>query len=179
MEFTLLSDHESIRAEFCRRFVLPYGAFCHTYADWLAHLPMWFRRGYTQRYYETLPLSDRLRPEFTVLSFADSLAELRGIKGPVRFMTNGPGCMMRDHCILGAQTAYVAEVNPRELADTLEYEWFTDYELAEQGMYLANPFLPSEVYVFDPEFCRCLIFTHETDETELPETRICLQFTDK
>lgn len=174
MKYLLLPDHLDIRAEFVRRFVLPYGAYCHTYADQLGHLPMWFRRGYTQRYYETLPMSDRLRPEFAELSFAAALAELRRMDGPVRFMTNGPGCIMREHCILGTESAYVAEADPGELADTLEYEWFEEYRLNEQMMYLAYAILPSEVYVFDEEMERCLIFTHETDETELPETRICV-----
>lgn len=176
MKYSLLSDHLQIRKRFLLRFTLAYPDFCRIRRERMRRWPERYRDQFTESYYERIPYSDRLIPAFRPLSFVDALAQLRSWARPARFLTNGPDSLCHDHTILGNQTLYCALADPRELADRLEFEWFEEYRLFEEMMHLPDAIFPSELYVFDEQMSRCLIFTHETDETELPETRICLTF---
>lgn len=176
MDYEYLPDPIEIHDRFLRRYTLPYGAFCRRHADWLAKLPMTFRRSYTQDYFARLPYSDRLVPEFTVLSFEDALAQLRGM-GTVTFLTSPPGGVLRDHARFGTERLWAARAEGTWLSEAVREDWFRTYALWDQGMYDPEPLFGSEVYAFSDS--ACLIFTHETDETELPETRICLSYADK
>ena len=173
MEYPYLQNHIAIRAEFIRRFTMPYGAFCQAHADWLASLPMSYRREYTMSYYERLPYSDRLTPDFQVLPFEAALEQLRQMP-LVYFLTCEPGGLMCDHAVYGSEQLWAAQAPGPELARAIREDWFRMYELWEQEMYDPEPLFASELYAFTPDYTKAIIFTHETDETELPETRICL-----
>lgn len=178
MDYEYLTDHETVRAEFLRHFTVPYGAFCHENEKWLASLPTRFRRGYTQDYFARLPYSDRLTSAFENLSFDAALEQLRRLP-EVIFLTNGPESVMRDHAVFGTEQAWAARGKGAELADAIRGDWFRQYALWDQGMYDPEPLFGAEVYVFTADLRHALIFTHETDETELPETRVCLCYADK
>ena len=176
MNHHLLDDPARLHDTFRRRFTLPYGAFCHTHAQRLSALPHRSRLGYTQAYFEQLPYSDRLIPEFSVLSFSEALERLGQLED-VLFLTNPPGGVMHDYAILGTEHLWAAQAAGAELAEAIREDWFSQYALWDQGMYDLEPLLGSEVFAFTADLRHCLIFTHETDETELPQTRVCLSFT--
>ena len=173
MEYTYLENHISIRREFIRRFTMPYGAFCKSHAAWFEKLPEFYRAQYTQSYYEQLPYSDRLTPDFQPVSFDEALAQLSRMP-QVYFLTYEPGGVMHDHAFFGSGRLWAARAPGAELADAIRDDWFRQYALWDRDMYDPNPLFASEIYAFTPDFTRAVIFTHETDETELPETRICL-----
>lgn len=173
MNYHLLDDPERLHDTFRRRFTLPYGTFCHARADWLSTLPEHYRQNYTQSYFDRLPYSDRLTPGFGVIPFSEALEELAKL-GPVCFLTNPPSGLMHDHAVLGTGHLWAAQAVGRELAQAIRDEWFKQYELWDQGMYDPEPLFGSELFVFTADLRRCIVFTHETDETELPETRVCL-----
>lgn len=175
MNYHLLDDPELVHNEFRRRFTLPYGAFCHAHADWLSTLPEHCRRNYTQSYFDRLPYSDRLTPGFAVLPLSDALEELAQL-GPVCFLTNPPGGLMHDYAVLGTEHLWAAQAAGTELAQAIRDDWFKQYELWDQGMHDPKPLFGSEVFAFTADLCRCIVYTHETDEMELPETRVCLSF---
>lgn len=173
MEYQYLQDHIAIRQEFLRRFTMPYGAFCAEHADWLASLSPAYRRQYTQDYFKRIPCSDRLTPDFKPVSFSDALEQLRRMP-TVYFLTNEPGGIMLDYAVFGTERLWAAQAAGPELAQAIREDWFRMYELWEQEIYDPEPLFASEIYAFTPDHTQAVIFTHETDETELPETRICL-----
>lgn len=175
MNYILLDNPEQHHDTFRRRFTLPYGAFCHSHAEWLSSLPEHFRRGYTPAYFERLPYSDRLGSDFEVLPFSEALDQLEAL-GSVIFLTNPPGGLMHDYAPLGTETLWAARADGAELASAIRDEWFRQYALWEQDMYDPDQLFGSEIFAFTEDLRRCIVFTHETDETELPETRICLSF---
>ncbi len=119
-------------------------------------------------------LWDRLGPEAREVSFGDALEYLKKQDQEVLFLTESAECCVREFSLLNSRVEFVAAAPARWLAEQAAFEWFTEYELAEQGCYLADPLLPSEVYIFDESYTWCLILTHETDETEAAESRLCL-----
>lgn len=173
MDYNYLVDHPAVRAEFLRRFTLPYGIFCREHAGWLAGLPVDYRRKYTQSYYEKIPYSDRLTADFIQLPFRDALEQLSKMPD-VYFLTNEPGGIIHDFAHFGTEQLWAARTTGRELAEAIRTDWFEMYELWERDMYNPNPLFGQELYAFTPDYTQAVIFTHETDETELPETRICL-----
>lgn len=175
MEFTYLNDHIPVREAFVRRFTLPYGTFCMSHSQWLASLPRDFRKKYTQSYFERLPYSDRLIADFRRVSFEEALDQLTQM-GEVIFLTNEPGGLIHDTAHFGTERLWAARTTGPELAEAVRIEWFRTYELWDRDMYEPVPLLPFELYAFTPNFDQAVIFTHETDESELPETRICLTF---
>ncbi len=82
------------------------------------------------------------------ISFGDALELLRGRQGDVLFLTESPNCTVIEFCELNNKQTYVASASATALAGRVAYEWYADYELAEQGRYLATPILPSDLYVF-------------------------------
>lgn len=176
MEYTYLENHIAIRKEFLRRFTMPYGAFCESHAQWFANLPPFYRAQYTQAYFLRLPYSDRLSPEFSPVSFEEALDQLRRMP-EAYFLTCEPGGVMCDYAVFGTGHLWAARTTGPELADAIREEWFETYALWEQDLNNPDPLFASEIYAFTPDYTQAVIFTHETDETEQPETRICLRLT--
>lgn len=165
MRCRLLDNPDRLRQKFRETFVLNYDAFCALHSGWMER--------YDEAHYAKMYLWDRFGPESRQISFAEALSFLKTRGGEVWFLTEDPECMAVDFCRLDKQKRYVAAASRAELAALTEYEWFTEYELAEQGRYLADPVLPSDFYVFDESFRWCLVFTHETDWDETPDSRVC------
>ena len=170
MEYRLLQNPEQIRRKFARAFLESYESFSVHHKEWIAKLPIAFNK----EFYDTMFMWDRIIEPACRICFADALEVLNHKKCDVLFLTESPQSCSRQRCRLNNQFQYVAVADAQALAECISYEWFTEYELLEQGRYLADPILPSEVYVFDKSFSWCLIFTHETDETETAESRLCL-----
>ena len=173
MKAVYLENHMALRGEFLRRFTMPYGAFCKSHADWFEKLPKSYRARYTQSYFLRLPYSDRLIPDFREVTFEEALAQL-GRLPVVYFLTCEPGGVMRDNAVFGPDRLWAAEAAGAELSESIREDWFRMYELWAQDRYDPNPLFASELYAFTPDLTQAVIFTHETDETEQPETRICL-----
>lgn len=170
MRYRLLENPDALRRRFMDAFVLPYEDFRAVHAWWIGRL----RTEFDEAYYDKMYMWDRLTPGSRILSFGEALKFLHAREGEVLFLTEAPECVAQDFCQLYKDRKYVASADARELAECAEQEWFTDYALAEQGCYLADPVLPSDVYIFDESFRWCIVLTHETDETEAAESRLCL-----
>lgn len=168
MQYRLLENPDALRRRFADTFVQPYAQFRASHAQWISRL----RTEFDENYYAQMYMWDRLVPGSRVLSFAETLKLLNGRTGEVLLLTEAPVCVARDFCQLGKGIAAAADA--RELAACAEEEWFTEFALAEQGRYLADPVLPTDIYIFDESFRWCIILTHETDETESAESRLCL-----
>lgn len=166
MRYRFLETPDRIRQKFRETFVLTPDALRALYPGWAER--------YDENHYKTMYLWDCFCPESRQISFAGALAFLKDRSGEVWFLTEEPECIAMDFCRLDKQKRYVAAASSAELAELAEYEWFAEYELAEQGCYLADPVLPSDFYVFDESFRWCLVFTHETDWDETPDLRLCL-----
>jgi len=75
----------------------------------------------------------------------------------------------------------IISVKTDELCELIEYEWNTDYNSENRyTTFLANRYLPEDIYIFDDTMKWCVIFTHEGDDNftnpELSEDdyiRIC------
>lgn len=152
MQYRLLENPEALRRRFVDTFVQPYADFRASHAKWISRL----RTEFDETYYAQMYMWDRLAPDSRDISFDEALKLLKERTGEVMLLTEATECVAR------------------ELATCAEYEWFTEYALAEQGRYLADPVLPSDVYIFDESYRWCIILTHETDETEAAESRLCL-----
>lgn len=170
MNYRLLQESKTIRGRFLDSFIQPYSEFVSTHSEWIASLRTAFNRGY----YDSMFMWDRLKPGAREISFADALTLLKSKMEEVYFLAEVPKCTAREFCRLNSRIEFTAAAVPGELAECICYEWFTEYELFEQGCYLADPILPSDLYVFDETYSWCIIFTHETDETESAESRFCL-----
>lgn len=170
MNYRLLPEHHSIREAFREAFVMSYPKFTASQGEWIATSGVEFN----EEYYDKMFMWDKLLKNAHEISFADALALLKGQTEEVFFLTESPKCCTREFCQLNSRNEFVAAAAAKELAECISYEWFTEYELFEKGCHLADPILPSDLYVFDKTFSWCLIFTHETDETESADSRFCL-----
>ena len=170
MEYRLLSNPEHIRNLFIKEFVESYESFSIHHEEWIAGLHTEFSR----EYYDKMFMWDRKLQSARNISFVDALTVLKNKTGEVLFLTESSQCPVKEFCKLNNKEQFVATASAKELAECISYEWFTEYELCEKDCYLSDPILPSEVYVFDDSFTWCLIFTHETDETETADSRFCL-----
>lgn len=56
----------------------------------------------------------------------------------------------------------IISVKAEELCDLIEYEWNADH--ISEDTYLANRYLPEDIYIFDDTMKWCVIFTHEGDD---------------
>lgn len=170
MEYQILPNSEQIRHLFVENFVESYESFSSQNKELIAQL----RTDFTKEYYDKMFMWDKTIKIANEISFSDALALLKSKACEVFFLTESPQCPIQEFCRLNKQKEFVAAANANDLADCISYEWFTEYDLFEQGRYLADPILPAELYVFDASYSWCLIFTHETDETETAESRFCL-----
>ena len=174
IRYRLLSEHQEIRSKFIDTFVTPFSEFAISHTEWISEMYEKCGMEFDEKYYSEMFMWDRVTKDDRVISFADALAILRSMNTEVFFITEDFKCKSYDFCKLNKQIEYVAASKAQELADCISFEWFTVYELLEQNQYLADSTLPSDLYVFDKSFTWCLIFTHETDETESAESRLCI-----
>lgn len=170
MEYRLLSNPGEIRRLFMERYVESYEEFRERHKEWIARLHTAFHK----EYYDKMFMWDRLIPGSCAIRFADALARLKNNTGEVLFLTESTQCGTRQFCRLNNRDEFAAAADGKDLAQCISYEWYTECELFEQGRCLADPILPSDLYVFDGSLSWCLIFTHETDETESADSRFCL-----
>ncbi len=120
------------------------------------------------------------------ISFAEALELLKSMPGEVLFMSESeskPDC--QGIRVDGTEhKGRVAKMNAAELAELIEYEWNEGWRLSALDMYFPDAILPDDLYVFDAEMERLLVFTHETDcrdmELEQPmkaaESRFCMMY---
>jgi len=170
MKYKLLENHRAIRDRFVETYIEPFSDFCASHREWISGLHIEF----TQSYYESMFMWDRLCCTAEEQSFDDALRFLREKRGNVIFLTESADCDVYEFCALNSQKEYAAVASAAELAECAAYEWYTSYELFEQGRYLKKLILPSDLYIFDETFSWCLILTHETDESESADSRYCL-----
>ena len=136
-----------------------------------------------EEWYETAYLWDKMAPDMPEVSFAEALSRLRAREGRVLIMSESAST--HKHCALihhgRPLTDFVAVVDPRELADRIEYEWMEAARLLEEGRFLTDSILPDDLYVFDTTLDWVIVFTHELDSDpngsrEGAESRLCLAF---
>ena len=169
MNYKLIEDHHFVSQKFTDRFVASYSDFLNSHSHWISKLPVDF----TEDYFEKMFKWDKLRCKAQKIRFDDAIRLLSGKQQEVFFLTESPACVSREFCRLNNREEYVASAAAAELAEWAAYEWYTEYKLAEKGCYLADQLLPSDLYIFDETFSWCIILTHETDETESADSRVC------
>ncbi len=151
-------DLRTVRSDFCRQLE----AAGIGLDEWYAEAYLW----------------DKLSPELPVVSFETALSLLRSREGAVLFMSESRSslkpCALIHH---GRKISdFVAMVDPRELADRIEYEW---RELPR--LFATSPeelTLPEDLYVYDTSLEWVIVFTHETVPMAdgMPEGRFCRTF---
>ena len=74
----------------------------------------------------------------------------------------------------------VIEANGDDVGRLAVEEWNAELEAEKHDCYIEHPQLPSDVYVFDDSFSWYVIFTHETDEYEGPDSpvRYCIVYSE-
>ena len=174
MNYRLLPESHDIRNKFFDTFITPYAEFCDTHKEWISAMLEKHGMKFDEKFYSEMFMWDRITKNDRVISFADALRLLRDKPGEVLFLTEAPECHSYDGCKLSKESEFVATTPAKDLADCISYEWFTAYELYEQNCYLDNRILPDDLYIFDRSFTWCLVFTHETDESESAESRLCI-----
>lgn len=165
MNISIMENGANIRQAFMEKFTMTWDAFQISHKEWIEALAA---KNYTVTYEERLlwELMDH-----RAISFTKSLEFLRSLPGDVYIMSEGesnPG--HHEFKIDGVEyKGVVAQMNAKELADLIEYEWYEPYRLDALGMYLAHTVLPADIYVFDESMEHLLVFTHETDYWELED----------
>ena len=139
-----------------------------------------------KEWYDNSHMWDKMPPDYPSISFAEALELLRGIEGEVVFISEARTQMGSSALFCAGEKIidFAAEANAEELAELIEKEWFEAYRLAEQDMYNPCAVLPDDIYVFDRQMSRLIVFTHETTdwESELDnpmkaaESRLCIQY---
>ena len=135
-------------------------------------------------WYNGTYLWDKMSPDMPEVSFTEALTLLRSRQGSVLIMSESEDshkpCSLVHHG--RPMTDFVAIVDPYELADRIEYEWFESARLFwEENCCMADAILPDDLYVFDTTLDWVIVFTHESDP-ELDgtrkgaESRLCLTF---
>ena len=74
----------------------------------------------------------------------------------------------------------VIEANGDDVGRLAVCEWNAELEAEKHDCYIEHPQLPSDIYVFDDSFSWYVIFTHETDEYENPDSpvRYCIVYSE-
>ncbi|MCH5279644.1 MAG: hypothetical protein J1E60_07650 [Christensenellaceae bacterium] len=145
MKYRLLREPKRIHKAFTDKFVQSYSEFVDSHSEWISSLKMEFN----EEYYSKMYMWERIIDDAHVISFVDALELLKGKSGEVLFLTEPPNELIGDFSKLNNKNVYAAASTAQELAECIVHEWFTKYELFEQGCYLVDPILPDEVYVFD------------------------------
>lgn len=159
----IITNGSEVRRLFIEKFTLKWEKFQVINKEWIEYCA---KRNDILKYDE-LYLWERMR--YQSISFTDALNLLRKINGEVLFMSENkekPNCKG----ITFNATEYkgaVAKMDAHALADLIEYEWNTGWELSAQCMFLEETVLPEDLYVFDEKMEHLLVFTHETDHWEL------------
>ena len=170
-----MSEHSKIRERFTETFIQPYSGFVEAHKDWISE-----QRGeFNEEYYNKMFMWDKISGDAREVTFSDALAILKGKAGEVYFMTEDDKCAVFQVCRLNSKIQFVASSSAMELAECIEDEWFTAYELYEQDMIFPDAILSEDLYVFDKSFSWCIVFTHETDENEAADSRLCLYVSKK
>jgi len=168
---------QKAREDFMDAFILNKDEFKALHPDFVSQLPdfdAWYSRAY---------LWDKMSPDLPAVNVREALKILRSREGRVLFMSEpeisgNPGGLIHH----GREIRdFVAMVDPRELADRIEYEWFEGWRLALESGYLSDTILPEDLYIFDTTLDWVMVFTHENDpkydeKNEGAETRLCLAF---
>lgn len=172
MEYKLLTNSKTIRSLFIAQFVESFEEFSEHHQEFISRL----RTAFNREYYDKMFMWDRIWKNVRQISFADALDILKKKEQPVLFLTESPQVEVREYCKLNNQCEFVAQAEASDLAECISYEWFAEYKLLAQNCSLADPILPSDLYVFDDSYTWCLIFTHETDDWdnwENADARVC------
>ena len=168
MKYQLLSHPNTIRSKFMKRFVMSYEEFCALYPD----------TRISETSYHSLYMWDRMIDRYEQITFEMALKMLRNKGDNVIFISESQDVSAYYHCemqnwwedINGA----AATADMAELVERISYEWYTSYEMWEQGCQFEDYLLPDDLYVFDDTYSWCIIFTHETvDYSEKAEARLC------
>ena len=161
MDIEFLDDVTDIAEAFQNQFVLTWDNFQIKHKDWIDEMS---KSNYPidKQWYDQAYMWDKMDPAFTSASMKEALDYLRGHTGAVLFMTEKG---VHEY-FQGAKTiAFIAKADSHQLADRIEFEWYESYRLAEQCMYIPDA-LPEDLYVFDSSMEWCVVFTHETTDTE-------------
>ncbi len=176
MKCKMITEHAyEIRQQFQSKFLMNPAEFAEKYAD------LFDKYGDAFSYASGL-MWDRMHDNgISEIHFGQALEYLSHMRAPVLLMSEGfeyPYC--QGMTIDGKEhKGFIAQADPKELAELIEYEWITPIRLARQDMYMTTQVLPSDLYVFDPEMKHMLVFTHENEDWENDETdesRICLAY---
>ena len=167
LNVTLLENHEEIRKNFNAKFV-------YTQAEFELHHKDWIERNAAQGHplsYDRLLLWDKM-PPYQAISFDRALEFLKSMNGDVYAMSEPTREYGRSFTIEGeCRFGEVIQVNPMDLAERIEYEWYEERRLGVLDQYLEDAMLPVDLYVFDPTMEHLLVFTHENDFWDLESTQ--------
>lgn len=172
LNYTLIENFRPIRQKFTNSFIAPYSQLLRSHKDRSSRL----RTDYSESF---MFMWERLDWKAHIISFDDAIRLLKGMWQEVFFLTESLNSFSNQFCKLDNREEYVAVAPAAQVAECAAYEWYTEYALAEQGYYLTDAILPSELYIFDDTFSWCVILTHETDETGSADSRVCLLIGDK
>lgn len=178
---SILDRSPEVRAAFIEKFTLSWKELQSEHKQWIDDLA---ENNHPVSYNDIL-LWDKM-PKYQSVSFADALSLLKSLSGDVFFMSENetyPYC--RGIKVDGKEyKGGVARMNAVALAGLIEYEWYEDWRLSAENMYLENTVLPEDLYVFDLSMEHMIVFTHENDfwgsELEQPmeaaASRVCMMY---
>lgn len=178
MNIKLLDNGMDIRETFINHFVMSWEEFHIKQKEWIVEMA---RNNFpiNREWYEQSYMWDGMNPDFPRVSMEEALAFLKEHCGTVLFMSEkGEDTYYQGKKIIN----FVAEAETRVLASRIQQEWYDSYKFAEENMYDADAFLPSDLYVFDLSMKWCVVFTHETtdweseldDPMEVAKSRYCI-----
>ncbi len=173
MKMELFVLPEVMRRDFIEAFVLDKEEFAIAYPDWVHHTEKLIS---FDRWYEIALLWDKMSHEWET-DFDRALTLLRQRQGKVLFLSESDASGKAGGLLYKGRRIYdyVAVVDPRELADRIEYEWNESSRIfTESSVELT---LPEELYVFDTTLDWVIVFTHEFEWTDNDDrARYCLAF---
>ena len=169
MDFELLDDITKISESFISQFVMSWECFQIKQKDWIDKMD---KAGYPidNRWYNQAYMWDRMDPKFPRVTMQVAMAFLRKHQGNVMFMTEKG----EKPYFQGKKSIdYVAKVDAVWLADRIEQEWYSSYDLSSGHSQSTSSVLPDDLYVFDSSMTWCVVFTHEATSEEA-ESRYCI-----
>lgn len=167
MNIRLLENGDLIQRAFIEKFTLTYNQFI------LKHQAKTKVETYIKEDsdMDAVLIWDKLNTDFAQISFHEALKSLQDIDGEVLLMPD-PSKTSGDYLAIDGikRKDCVAAANAKALAELIEYEWYENWKAFSQERWLDNTILPDDLYVFDENMERVVIFTHEYDFWELETT---------
>ena len=164
MKIEITGNGDALREAFNKKFLLTWEEFQTERKDWLQKAA---KGNYTINY-DTLFSWDKMR-SYPAVSFSKALELLKSCPNDVYFLSESESHPYSESITIEGikYKGIVAKANPPELAEQIEWEWYTNWKTESEGMYFASATLPDDLYIFDLSMEHLIVFTHENDHWEL------------